>query len=124
MSSSQPYPIWVKVFTLIVILAALYSFYLSPPYLSAYKFLRLGDNLYSEKKYDEAIIAYGETLNAVSSSKPARFKTAMAFFLNGKPEDDELGLAYLTDMELDKYEWEKLIEVMPEKYQKEFEVKD
>ncbi|MFA6158197.1 MAG: hypothetical protein WC763_01015 [Candidatus Paceibacterota bacterium] len=115
------YPLWINLFSVVIVLVTLYSIVLSPHYISAAKNLKKADMAQNVGDYNGSIGLYGQVLKDAPDSRKAHIHAAMSFFANGDPEDDDAGLYLIKDITFDKYEWEKMVTVMPQKYLQYFE---
>ncbi len=115
------YPMWIKLFGIGLIIATFYSLALLPEYLNAAKKMHAARIAFGEGNYDEAILWYRDVLETVPTSKKALIGAAEALFSNSDKSDDEIGLALLGDVTLDKYAWARIQKVMPADYQQYFE---
>lgn len=111
------YPLWVKLFGIIIVIATFYSLFLVPTYIVASKNLNAAGKAYASQDYNEALKLYIKVLDTVPSSKTARIGAAETIFSNDKKDDDEFGLILLEEVKLDKYEWKRISKVIPTKYQ-------
>ncbi len=114
------YPLWVKLFSLLLLFSFLYSLYLLPEYFGPSKKFKQGTIAYQNHSYVEAIRLFGYVLETVPSSKKAKIAIAKAYFANGDPNDDEKGLVFLQGISLDKDSWGDLVKVMPVEYYQYF----
>lgn len=119
------YPFWLKLFGCGIIIATLYSFISLPEYFIAAKNMSAAQLAYQSGNYYNSIRFYKYVVKAIPSSKVARIGLAEAAFSTNDRNNHIIGLSALEDIVLNKYDWSRLIKVMPIEYQKYFdEVKE
>ncbi|MBI3290804.1 tetratricopeptide repeat protein [Candidatus Falkowbacteria bacterium] len=86
----------------------------------AAKKMRAAEVAYQSGDYDQSIELYRSVLETVPTSKTAHIGAAEAIFSNNDKSDDEVGLALLRDIPLNKDTWARVTRVMPVEYQQYF----
>ncbi len=114
------YPVWIKLFTGVLLLSVIYSLILLPEYFVASKKFKAGLDDYNNRNYSNSIKNLEYSLETVPTSKKVKIAIAKSYFANGNQYDDEKGLDYLRGVTLDKETWADLTTVMPVEYQKYF----
>lgn len=119
---AHKYPLWVVAFILIVCAVTVYSFALLPRYVpAAVEITSAGDDV-QNKNYDEAIRKFIDVLDKVPTSRLVRINFAEAIFLNHEALNYEFALGLLRGMRLNKVEWARLKQAMPEEFHQYFTV--
>jgi hypothetical protein len=114
------YPIWILGFTALVIGAVVYSATLTPPYLEALVALRHGHEAIRAKDRAAAESHYLDVLQLIPSSKAARLELAILLLAEPSEARQRRGLDYLTGIQLDKHDWQRVSAVLPDKFRGAF----
>ncbi len=118
---AHKYPLWIKLFAGVVLLAVLYSLFLLPKYFMAAKQMKVAKTAYKAADYNKAEEYYRKVLEAMPSSDPARIGFAETIFANSDKNDDDSAMLLLNNVDINDKDWERIIKVMPTKYQEYFE---
>lgn len=111
------YPAWLLAAGLVVLAATAYSASLLPLYLRANSLQADAQAAGARGATAEAIRLYSQLLEAVPGARKARIELAILLFRSGTIEDQRAAMGQLTDLSLDRQEWERLRAVMPEHFQ-------
>jgi hypothetical protein len=113
------YPLWLLAFTTLVIGAVAYSATLIPPYFEAFVSLRRAEAS-SATDHAAAEAELLDVLRLFPSSKSARIDLAALLLADPSETQQRRGLDYLAGIKLDKYEWQRISAVLPEKFRGAF----
>lgn len=116
------FPMWIKGAVIVIFAAFACACISVPGNIAASRKFHEGQWFYDHGKYKEAVETYNELLKSHPKSESLKIDCAKALFKLGNEESDERALELLEGIELSKYQWEEIKEVMPAKYQENFEV--
>lgn len=114
------YPWWVILLGLAVLVAFGYSLLSLPHNIVLARELAAAGRLDTAHDYAGAEAHYAVLLADMPESKAARIGMAHAQFADADAANDLQALTLLTDLKLDRSEWEDLEAVMPEAYRAQF----
>jgi hypothetical protein len=112
------YGLWLKLFTMFILLTAFSSLIFLPRYYKASKKLVAAKIAYENKQLQKAIDLYQEILKTVPSSKTARIGISEAMF--SKKDCNEEAFLFLHGLDLDNKSFNRIKKVMPKEYEKLF----
>ena len=114
------YPWWVIGLGAAVLAAFLYSLVSLPHHIALARELADAKRRDAARDYVGAEQEFAALLKDMPGSKPARLGMAHAVFADADTSNDQVGLALLADLQLNKDEWRNLSAVMPARYQEQF----
>jgi hypothetical protein len=114
------YPAWLLAFTALVIGAFVYSATLITPYVKAFVALRRAEAAISARDRTVAEARLLDVLRLFPSSKSARVGIAVLLVADPSETQQRRGLDYLDGIKLNKYEWQRVSAVLPEKFRDAF----
>ncbi|RTL38054.1 MAG: tetratricopeptide repeat protein [Candidatus Melainabacteria bacterium] len=115
------YPILIKVFGAVVCVVVLASLISAPPYLIAGRQVYKAERAYLKGDFSEGLAIYRDVFKKYPNAFAARVGVAQGLFAQNNEESAKQAFEMLRFSKLDKYQWEDLKKVMPEKYQRAFE---
>jgi len=115
------YPILIKIFGVVVCVVVLASLISAPPYLIAGRQVYQAKRAYLKGDFSEGLAIYQDVFKKYPKAFAARVGVAQGLFAQNNEESAKQAFEMLRLSKLDKYQWEDLKKVMPEKYQRAFE---
>lgn len=114
------YPSEIKLFALLVLSLLAYAIITLPDSIRAARYLNKSIDEYNASEYAAAKYDAEQALVLKGNSQKARLYMALACFKTADPYDDKYGLSYLSDIQFNETDWEKLVEAAPDALQKYF----
>jgi hypothetical protein len=110
------HPAWLLAVSALVIGAVVYSATLIPPYLGALVAVRRAHEAIAAGDRTAAETQLLDVLRLVPSSKSARIDIAVLLLADPSEKRQRRGLDYLAGIKLDKYAWQRVSAVLPDKF--------
>lgn len=110
------YPLWIKIgFSIccILFLICLFDF---PYYLKLNKKMQKARQAFNDKNYPDAGIYFKKLLKRLPTNKYVKLHLAESLFQSDEIEGHMLALNVLSEIELEKREWQVLLTYMPPAY--------
>ena len=115
------YPIWLVVFTVLVVYLIINSLILVPPYWDAARELHRGEQQMKLGDRGGAEATFSKILQRFPTSKSTRMNMAVLLFSSPSEVDNQKAVGILDDVRLQKDDWKRLSAVMPAKYRSQLQ---
>lgn len=110
------YPWWIVISVLISVSVLAIGFKDSLYYAAIYKKMKKAKRAFKNEHYVSASKDYAELATLLPNNKRIKLYAASSFFKLDQEENHKVAFDYLKNVSLTYYEWDKLLNYMPQKY--------